>query len=379
MNPLLILGASTRAAAFSAIRAGFDPICGDMFADADLRAFATVLDLPHYPHKLAEAVEHLPPLPWIYTGALENSPSEVARISQRMMLWGNSSESLKRCRNPWFCRDRLWQAQLPALGICATPPIAPRDRQWLMKPFRSAAGRAIVAWDDEAKVLAEPHYFQEFAAGTSISAAFLGTSESALLLGISEQLIGRSELNAPPFGYCGSIFPWPGGDPKIDALVRQIGSVMSRECGLRGLFGIDLIFDGQAAWLTEVNPRYTASMELLEHYWQVPLLDWHRCACVEDDFEVRLPDIPRTSQGQYCCKVVKYADHAAKALDLTSEIPTSIDLVTLPRLADIPVAGTEIFPGHPVFTCLGTGAQPSILLAELMQRAEEIWSEFPRT
>ncbi len=191
-------------------------------------------------------------------------------------------------------------------------------------------------------------------------------------------MIGRSELNAPPFGYCGSIFPWPGCDPKIDALVRQIGSVMSRECGLRGLFGIDLIFDGQTAWLTEVNPRYTASMELLEHWWQVPLLDWHRRACVEDGFEMRLPEVPRISQGQYCCKVVMYADRAARALDLTMEIPTSIDLATLPRLADIPVADTEIFPGHPVFTCLGTGTQPSTLFDELVRRAQEIWAEFPR-
>jgi len=39
---LLILGASTRAAAHSARRAGFRPICADMFTDEDLREVAEV-------------------------------------------------------------------------------------------------------------------------------------------------------------------------------------------------------------------------------------------------------------------------------------------------------------------------------------------------
>ncbi len=378
MNPLLIFGASTRAAAFSAIRAGFDPICGDMFADADLRAFATVLDVPRYPHGLAEAVQHLPPLPWIYTGALENFPTEVDRVCERHTLWGNSSESLKRSRNPWFCRDILQQAGLPTLALRPSSAPPPRDECWLMKPLRSAAGRAISLWNDAAQALTESHYFQQRASGTSISAAFVATATSAQFLGISRQLIGCPELNAPQFGYCGSIFPWSGSDPKLEEQIRQIGSVISRECGLRGLFGIDLISDGQAAWFTEVNPRYTASMELIEHWWQIPLLDWHRRACVEDGFEVRLPDVPWIPQGKYCCKVVLYADRAARVPDLTPEIPPFIELTSLPQLADIPVPGTEIFSGQPVFTCLGTGKQSSTLCDGLMQRANEIWSKFPR-
>lgn len=378
MNPLVIFGASTRAAAFSAIRAGFDPICGDMFADADLRAHATVLDVPHYPHNLAEAVAHLPALPWIYTGALENSPSEVERISAYLNLWGNSSSTLKRCRNPWFCRDILQQAGLPALELRSSSSTPARDGMWLMKPLRSAAGREIAVWGAETVSLGEQHYFQQLATGTPISAAFLATPESAELLGISQQLIGWWQTNAPGFGYCGSVFPWSDCDLKLAELIRQIGSVIGRECGLRGLFGIDLISDGQTAWLTEVNPRYTASMELLEYYWQVPLLDWHRRACVEDNFDVRLPEVPWTSQGQYCCKVVMYANRAARALDLTAEIPAAVDLTTLPQVADIPVPGTEIFPGQPVFTCLGTGDHPSILQHSLMQRAADLWFDFPR-
>ena len=40
---LLILGCSTRAAAWSAVRAGFFPVCADEFGDEDLRQVAEVL------------------------------------------------------------------------------------------------------------------------------------------------------------------------------------------------------------------------------------------------------------------------------------------------------------------------------------------------
>ncbi|MES2792250.1 MAG: ATP-grasp domain-containing protein [Planctomycetota bacterium] len=377
MNPLVIFGASTRAAAFSAIRAGFDPICGDMFADADLRAFATVLNVPHYPHGLAEAIQHLPPLPWLYTGALENSPIEVEGLSSRNTLWGNAGNSLKRCRDPWFCRDVLWQAGLPALELHPDSSPPPRGHSWLMKPLRSAAGRAITVWDNDSTALTEPHYFQQMAAGVSIAAAFLPTESSAHLLGISEQLIGRGELNAPAFGYCGSLFPWSGSNPQLEDLIRQIGIVIGRECGLRGLFGIDLICDGQTAWLIEVNPRYTASMELIEYQRQIPLLDWQQRACEEDFSSVSdLPESITPSSKAYCGKVVLYADRAARAPDLSAWVPNSITLADLPQLADIPVAGTEIYLGQPVFTCLGSGDDPQRLFEGLVQRSQELWSTF---
>lgn len=377
MNPLVIFGASTRAAAFSAIRAGFDPICGDMFADADLREFATVLDVPHYPHKLVEAIQHLSPLPWIYTGALENSSHEVDRVSERHRLWGNSLKSLHRCRNPWVCRDVLWQAGLPALSVISTPPSPEMRGNWVMKPFRSAAGRAITVWNADKQRLDEPHYFQQAASGVPIAAAFLASSDSAILLGISQQLIGRVELKAPEFGYCGSIFPWRDGTSELEDVIRQIGSVLSRECGLRGLFGIDFISDGQTAWMTEVNPRYTASMELIEYQRQIPLLAYHRQAC---EGTLAIPPLDYTSPAngeRYCGKIVLYADRAARAPDLSAWIPRSITLSDLPELADIPLAGTDIFPGQPVFTCLGKGDDPDQLFGELVERAHRLWQTFP--
>ena len=375
MPSLLIFGASTRAAAYSAIRSGFDPICGDMYADADLQAVATLLSVPEYPRGLAAAGRHLPPLPWIYTGALENFPSDVGRVSQQHTLWGNPAATLQRSRDPWYCRDILQQAGLPTLDLrtSASPP--PRDAHWLQKPLRSSAGRAITVWTADTLALLEPHYFQSLACGTSIAAVFLATAHSTELLGISEQLIGRPELNAPPFGYCGSLFPWQASTPAVETLVRQMGTVISQACGLRGLFGIDLITDGQTAWLLEVNPRYTASMELIEYARQIPLIDWQRRACTETGPPL-IPPYSSATVEQYCGKVILYADHPARAIDLLAEIPRRITLSELPVLADIPNAGTDIITGQPVFTCLGTNSNPLKLLTNLTSRAHQLWAQF---
>ena len=63
MSTLIIIGASTRAAATSAWRAGWTPWCADLFADADLERIATVRKVPPetYPHGLLAALYDAPP------------------------------------------------------------------------------------------------------------------------------------------------------------------------------------------------------------------------------------------------------------------------------------------------------------------------------
>lgn len=379
MNPLLILGASTRAAAFSAIRAGFDPICGDMFADADLRTHAAqMLDVPDYPRHLADAVRDLPEaVPWIYTGALENSPVEVDRLCERLQLWGNAGSVLRCCRDPWLCVTALNRAGLPCLELRAQEAPPTRDGAWLLKPLKSAAGRGIVQWDEQAQSSTEPHYFQCRREGLSISGAFLAGDGWVELLGISQQLIGTAELSAPAFGYCGSVYSpvaslnWPRRTQ-----IQSVGEVLAREFELRGLFGIDFVDDGQTAWLTEINPRYTASMELLEYAYQQPLLQWHRAAFTRAGTRLdNCAEEPKSSLVS--AKVILYADRHVRAPDLRELIPQRVTLEDLPEVADIPVPHSEIWPGLPVLTCLGIGQNATELQRALIDRALKLWAQFP--
>src|SRR5437588_10415493 len=97
---LLRLGASTRAAAFSALRAGLGPWCADLFADADLQARCPVFrSAPgSYPQGFVKAAEQGPPGPWLYTGGLENRPALVRQIAAMRPLWGNDEEVLRKVR-----------------------------------------------------------------------------------------------------------------------------------------------------------------------------------------------------------------------------------------------------------------------------------------
>src|SRR5438309_1251845 len=101
-NPnLLIFGASARAAAFSALRAGLSPWCADLFGDADLAARCPVIALPDtYPDGLLEIERQAPPGPFLYTGGLENRPRLLRELAQRRTLWGVAPGILPQVRRP---------------------------------------------------------------------------------------------------------------------------------------------------------------------------------------------------------------------------------------------------------------------------------------
>ena len=88
---LLLIGPSTRAMAYSARRAGFEPICIDLFADTDLQAIATaeVIPLCDYPHGIIERLKKYPPnIPVLYTGGLENHLQVYLDLQQQRPVWG---------------------------------------------------------------------------------------------------------------------------------------------------------------------------------------------------------------------------------------------------------------------------------------------------
>src|SRR5208337_966249 len=143
-DKLLIFGASARAAAFSALRAGLQPWCADLFADADLQARCPVTRLPtdRYPDGFLDLANSRPPGPWIYTGALENSPRLVRAISSLRPLWGNDAESLHLCRAPGKVASILAAANVPCPPV-RLPGDVPRRGCWLIKLLHGAGGRGI--------------------------------------------------------------------------------------------------------------------------------------------------------------------------------------------------------------------------------------------
>lgn len=361
---VILLGASVRAAAVSALRAGLTPWCADLFGDADLMRLAPLrkVSLDAYPRGFIDALADAPAAPVIYTGALENRPDLVGRILAARPLWGNSPDVLRAIRNPSRWTRCLKAAELACPAIADTPP---SGNQWLLKPRRSAGGLGILRYAGHG-FNRRTHFLQERIDGLATSAVFLGNSDSAILLGITEQLVGAAWLNATGFHYAGSIGPLPL-EPATAAHWRAIGAALASTFHLRGLFGVDAILRDGIPWPVEINPRYTASVEILERGSKVPFLLWHRAA-----FERKAPN-PITAPAARATwgKAVLYA---RATISVPSEGPWDAALTPGVDLdetayADIPHGGEIIEQGRPVLTLFASADSIDGCRAKLRENA----------
>jgi predicted ATP-grasp superfamily ATP-dependent carboligase len=197
---------------------------------------------------------------------------------------------------------------------------------------------------------------------------------------MTKQLIGEPALHARPFQYCGSIGPLPDRPERPAGMAAEIGRAVAAQFNLRGLFGCDFIADGSTVWLAEVNPRYTASVEIYELAWGTPSLRWHLAACgtSADDagacataLNAELMHAKRSDH--VAAKAILYApcDFVAPALS-PFEFDARETHPLAPQLADIPRAGSYIAAGHPVCTVLASGPTEHDCRAASDERIERL-------
>jgi predicted ATP-grasp superfamily ATP-dependent carboligase len=371
---LLIVGASARAAAFSALRAGLNPCCVDLFADRDLQQCCAVTRLTgRYPEGFRRFIESDLPGPWMYAGGLENRPRLTMQWARCRPLWGNVNQPEYDSRNPEYVASVLRSSSLlvPALRRSGKKP--PASGRWLLKPLRSAGGNGIRFWTPKDESWDKDDlYCQEFIEGESLSLLFLGCERTARLLGITRQLVGETWLHAAPFHYCGSIGPL---DPRLVQYpsIEKLGNLLSLECFLDGLFGVDGILREGTFWPVEINPRYTASVEVLEQATGSPMLGWHAHVFTHR----RLPTLPSpaTPHDRTIGKAILFA---RDDLHFPVDGPWMVELRSpkpveeLRGFADIPAAGERIEAGKPILTFFAAAESPAACEDALRQIAAEL-------
>jgi predicted ATP-grasp superfamily ATP-dependent carboligase len=351
---LLIVGASGRAAAASALRAGFVPAVVDLFADEDTQAIAPVLacGLADYPHGFIPLARQFPPGPWLYTGGLENHPDVLRILQQDRPLLGIGPEFLHRHRSPQAFHDLLQSAgvRVPALAS----PGQPRHGSWLVKSASAGGFGTRFATPRDWHSLPPDAVLQEFVPGVPMSAVFFSRPGEATLFGTTRQLIGEPWLHAPAFRYAGNLvenLPTPAQDE-----LRELAQLLTTRCHLVGIWGLDFLWHDGLAWYLELNPRYVASAEVLELATGVSAVRGHVTACRGEPLPVLPPPM-------FCVgKAIYYA-----AADRT--VPR------LPRsecFADRPAPGSMIPAGQPILTILSSGDSLAECDKSLHQAAEEL-------
>lgn len=379
---LWIAGASARAAAFSAIRGGISPITADLFADLDLAAQCPAVMVEDYPRGLAALSRKVPAgAPWMYTGALENSPDLVDAIAADRPLWGNPGKVLRAVRDPQCLTAELGEFGLNGCPVEVDPAKVPTDGSWLVKPRRSAGGTRIERWRGElGDRRAGEVYFQQSIEGRACSAVYISAesekdgylASGTILLGVTEQLLGAvcPWLHATAFQYAGSLGPLSLAEEE-DKAWRSIGWRLGLRFGLVGLWGVDAIVNDAGIWPVEVNPRYTASTEILERAGGFSAVKLHAEACRRPVLPGDLPAFPATCHAKAILFAARDsrvpAELVRQGLEANSE-PLE------PNVADIPRADTELSAGMPVLTCLARGETREDVLARL----QDMTAQFER-
>ncbi len=366
---LTIVGTSARAAATSAVRAGFVVHAADLFADADLRRCCHAVQVTDYPAGFEVIVSGPQPDGWMYTGALENYPALVDKLAQLRPLWGNGANVLRRVRQPQEVADALHAAGLLGPAVAWDSDSLARDGSWLRKSVRSAGGGQVTVWDRDAAL--EPSggdsYFQRRIDGPACSAVYVAASGRALLLGVTRQLVGAAWTGAKGFRYCGSIGPL-ALPPCVETSFAGIGAVLARAFDLVGLFGVDAIVNEQGVWPVEVNPRYTASTEVLEWATGQHAIDLHVATCQTG----RVPNVAVLAQHGCFGKAVLFAAAPFVVPAKLAALLWERHRQPPPAMVDIPLVGTTIEAGWPIVTVIAAAADEPAVLQKLQAQAAEV-------
>jgi len=375
---ILLLGASTRALAESAWLSGHPIVSVDYFGDRDQKQlvenYALLQDfhLPLSVQGLAQASAQIEAEAVAYVGNLENYPEIVEELTKDRLLLGNGSRALREVRD-WrtlrrFCRE---------VGILYPSTLLPGEEKqacpeyhWLCKPIRSGGGHGIHSWDE--RPLKNHQILQAKIEGRPASVAFVADGRRSRILGVTEQLIGRPELGSSGFVWSGNIFPLDLALVDGGYLMHQMEEMVSwltHRFGLRGVNGVDVMVSGELGgylhpYLLEVNPRYSASMELVERANGTNLFNLHM-----DGLAGRLPDFSfrERSHQDFVGKGVVYARRAVSIADTSRWVERGI--------RDVPFPGRRIDAGHPVCTVLASGSSRQACFDAISQSAATVYGE----
>lgn len=380
MTHVLIAGLSSRAIANSAVGAGFAVTAIDAFADFDLHPSVRGLSVRRdfgtsfSPQAVVRAAADLVVEAVVYGSNFENHPDAVALLAAGRALWGNPPAVLRRVRDPRQLADLFREQGVPAPTIWINdlndPNVPNVQNDWLVKPVSSGGGRGVRRWTGHD--LPRGCYLQQRIEGLPASLVFVGAGGHSVPLGVSRQLAGDPAFGADGFTYCGNILAG-AGDPQFnghDAVMNSafaLARMVVRKFGLVGVNGIDFVVADGVPYPIEVNPRWCASMELVERAFGASVFGVHAAACASGTLPAF--DLQARQGTRAVGKAVVFARRDVTLGDTRSWLDD-------PTVGDVPHPGEHIAGGHPICTVLAEGRDAAECYDALVQRAERVYSLF---
>jgi predicted ATP-grasp superfamily ATP-dependent carboligase len=193
---------------------------------------------------------------------------------------------------------------------------------------------------------------------------FAADGRRAVPLGITRQLVADARFGVRGFRYCGSLLGPETGlfarQQELMEIATRLADAVTEEFGLVGLNGIDFIARNGVPYPIEVNPRYCASMELVERGGGPSIFEVHARAC-----QGTLPVAPAplaAVQG----KAIVFARRAVVLGDTRPWLEHG-------WFADIPRSGERIHRNRPICTVFATGKDVATCYRQLVRRAATVY------
>jgi len=281
----------------------------------------------------------------LYVGGIGRS--ELTRqLESVCQLAGPTRQGEQRLRNFAVLRELASSAGVEFPETCdqRSIPSGQEDFVWLHKQTGSSGGLGVTRYTPGDRWPGRGT-LQRWVAGRPHGATFLCRGGQARLLGVCRSLVTR--VGRRHFVYAGSLGPLVLAVDTMRA-VERLGQAVVEQEPLQGLFNVDVIV-GQSGRVTllEVNPRWSASSELIERGLvdrgrkPVSLLE----IALEQDLEAEaLPEW----NGVCHLKRILYARRKlaipAGGFNFANRTNQSIH--------DLPVAPAVIAAGHPVATLI---------------------------
>jgi uncharacterized protein len=362
---VLIVGVSARAAAESAARAGFDVTTIDAFADLDQHpAVRAVSVRPRFTARAAaRAASAIECDAVVYLSNFENHGGAVRSLASGRTLWGNAPEVLRRVRDPLMVAETLRRKGFAVPEVRLKPDTTSQSRQWLVKPLASGGGHRIRPWHPATPVPSRC-YLQERIDGTPGSVVFVAAGGRAVVLGVTRQLVGEHAFGTSGYRYCGNILD--DSDAALVGAASSLARAATAGFDLVGVNGVDFVARDSVPYAVEINPRWCASMELVERAHGLSVFGVHTAACSVG----ALPGSDSTSLAPgspVSGKAIVFARHEVVVGDTHAWLTDS-------SVRDVPRRGERIRAGQPVCTVFAVGNDAAECYAALVRRADAVYA-----
>jgi uncharacterized protein len=365
-DAILIAAQAGRALAEAARRAGLRPYVADRFGDSDTLALAEAhRSLPGRPHGALDrdatvaVVDALAAKAGRVVGLVlgsgfEDAPDLVARLAGRHRLIGAAADTIAILKDPFSFAALCARLSIPHPAVSAEAPTDPAG--WLLKRAGGCGGDHIRAAPRAA--VPAGYYVQARVPGRAHALNFLADGRTIQPLALTEQWCAPAPIR--PFRYGGALArgaheasPLPEGQVSAirDAAARIVAAI-----GLRGLASADVLADETGWWLTEINPRPGATLDVLDRR-ATALLDAHVAACLGT-----MPELGPQPAGAAAAQIC-YADR---------ELAPVPDIAWPEHVRDRPRPGSVVRRDAPLCTVLAEGADRRAALALLESRTAHL-------